>query len=514
MAISPRFAISIFCKACLVYHLRCRGLPSGFRLFAVGLFLILTFPRMTQPGMFSDGVVYASIARNMAEGRGSFWSPEYTKTVLTTFADHPPLGLGLEAVLFRIAGDHPYVERAYSLAAGSVLALLIVLLWRRAGPDPRGDWLPLIFWLLPSFVSWSIVNNMLDVTQAAFTTVAVLAAVAAMRTARHTTSGHERRGMWSALAGLTIAAAVLTKGPTGLFPLAVPAIYAATVDRRLWTRAAIATAAMLGVLAAASAALWSYPPAQEYAREYLRWQLLPSLSGQREAAESRWHFAAVFGSEIVARMGGLLLILWWAARRAVKPRPARSHDEWSSHGADLHGPRLALCFFCVGLSASLPIAISPKMMGHYLVPSIPMFAMACALFVWDGPLRRAFANHDGSRHTKYLAGAAGVLLIGAAFAIPFVRGPLEERDVPRLGALNLIGPALQPGEIVRTCPDAEGDWPLHAYLQRFLHVSMDAATPTPRQTFLRLLDRPCDVPAGCVLVRFAGDLELYACPAP
>jgi 4-amino-4-deoxy-L-arabinose transferase-like glycosyltransferase len=475
-------------------------------LFAAGLFLILTVPRMTQPGMFSDGVVYASIARNMAEGRGTFWAPEYTKTVLTVFHDHPPLGLALEASFFRVAGDHPWVERAYSLTAGLVLALLIVMLWRRMGPDKRGDWLPLVFWLLPSFVSWSIVNNMLDVTQAVFTTFAVLAAVTAMTSHRHL--------IWSALAGVAVSAAVLTKGPVGLFPLAAPAIYALIVDRNRAMRAAAVTAVMAGVPTLMAAALWQYPPARAAARADVDVQLLPSLSGQREVAESRWHFVEVFVLEIVARMGGLLAIAWMIARRlrsagtAVDAAQAREVPAHVRGDVPYFGRSMALFFLCVGLSASLPIAISPKMMGHYFVPSIPMFAIAGALFAY--PLR----TWRVPLWSAYVAGAVGLVLAVSAIALPIARGPFEERDVPRLGALDLIGPSLRPGEIVRTCPEAEGDWPLHAYLQRYLHVSMDAAAATPRPTFLRLLDRPCEVPAGCVLVRFAGDLEMYVCPAP
>jgi hypothetical protein len=60
------------------------------RLAVVTLLLALTLPRMAQRGMFSDGLVYATIARNMAIGVGSLWAPNYTQTAWSEFYEHPP----------------------------------------------------------------------------------------------------------------------------------------------------------------------------------------------------------------------------------------------------------------------------------------------------------------------------------------------------------------------------------------------------------------------------------------
>lgn len=496
MAISPRFAMSIFCKRFQVYHLGWEGLSASFRLLAASLLLILTVPRMAQPGMFSDGVVYASIARNMAEGHGSFWTPEYTKTVYPVFNEHPPLGFGLESIFFRVFGDHPFVERVYSLLFALIAISLIVLLWRLTGPDPRGDWLPLLFWLLPSVVTWSVVNNMLENTQAVFTTAAVLGAVTAMTM--------ESPWIVSALAGVAVGAAVLTKGPVGLFPLAVPALYALVVARERRGRALVVTAIMLVVLAIVGWQIWAQPWPRAYLQAYLHAQLMPSLSGQREVATSHWRFVELVGLDIVARMTALVIVIWALTARARRTDAAYAGRNSSSGDASA---RTAIFFLCVGLSASLPIAISPKMMGHYLVPSVPMFAMAGALFVWPWI---ASATGAWRGPSTYLPGAAGGLMIVGALALPFVRGPLEERDVTRLAALDLIGSSVPVGAVVRTCPEVRDNWPLHAYLQRFFHVSLDPSS-TPRTTFLRMTDRPCEIPKGCVLLRFADDLEIYAC---
>ena len=189
------------------------------RLAVVALLLALTIPRMAQRGMFSDGLVYATIARNMGIGVGSLWAPNYTQTAWTEFYEHPPLGLALEAVAFHALGDHLIVERFYSLLVLALHAVVIAGIWRRLLSAPL-DWLAVLFWLTPSIVSWGAVNNMLENTQALLTTTAVLLMLDATRasTAAATAIG-------SAVAGVAVVAAVLTKGPAGFFPLVAPLVF-------------------------------------------------------------------------------------------------------------------------------------------------------------------------------------------------------------------------------------------------------------------------------------------------
>ena len=231
------------------------------RLAVVALLLALTIPRMAQRGMFSDGLVYATIARNMGIGVGSLWAPSYTQTAWTEFYEHPPLGLALEAVAFRALGDHLIVERVYSLLVLALHAVVIAGIWRRLLPAPL-DWLAVLFWLTPSIVGWGAVNNMLENTQALLTTTAVLLMLDATRasTAAATAIG-------STVAGIAVVAAVLTKGPAGFFPLVAPLVFgwlllpptASAADRR---RRALAVLTPTLVVLVAGAMLAAYEPSR------------------------------------------------------------------------------------------------------------------------------------------------------------------------------------------------------------------------------------------------------------
>src|SRR5262245_54843672 len=189
--------------------------------------------------MFLDGVTYASIARNMAEGRGRFWEPFYTATIYPAFHEHPPLAFWLQSLWFRVLGDRWFVERLYCLAAAAIIATLIVVTWRSVYADQRNrqdqEWLAMVLWILAPVVSWSIVGNLLETTVCVFATAAVAAAVTQPGTPP---AAALIRGSVSALCVL---GAVLSKGPVGLFPLAAPLVFAAILpDRRrssLWSAA-------------------------------------------------------------------------------------------------------------------------------------------------------------------------------------------------------------------------------------------------------------------------------------
>src|SRR5262249_8887660 len=147
----------------------------------------------------------------------TFWAPTYTATIYPEFHEHPPLGFWLQSLWFKVIGDHLFVERLYTLTAACATGLVIVFLWRRVtrGTDAfQSEWLPFLLWIAVPLVSWSVVGNLLETTVSVFTTTAVLAVV--YGSGANSTGGAVAGG---AVAGLCVAAAALTKGPVGLFPL-------------------------------------------------------------------------------------------------------------------------------------------------------------------------------------------------------------------------------------------------------------------------------------------------------
>jgi 4-amino-4-deoxy-L-arabinose transferase-like glycosyltransferase len=257
-----------------------RGHAAMWFLTVAGL-AVAFLPRLTHRGMFFDGVTYAAISRNLAIGRGTFWDPHYTETLHPHFHEHPPLGLWLPSLGFRLLGDHLYVEGLYDALCALLMVALIVVIWKRTSsvrlkPDTTGvateNWLPVLLWIVPPVASWTIVGNLFETTLMVFTTAAVLMIVRAVQA-----EGWRAVG-WAAASGLAVAAAFMTKGPVALFPIVTPGVL------WIWGRCERSRAFGLGcvqwgTLTLVLAALLANDAARGSFAAYLEHQLNPALSG-------------------------------------------------------------------------------------------------------------------------------------------------------------------------------------------------------------------------------------------
>ena len=386
--------------------------PAIYRFLLVAILIALTVPRMTARGMFGDGLLYATIARNLSVGVGSFWKPALSATSYPVVYEAPPLGFALQSLAFRVFGDHFSVERVYSVLHVRRARAADRVIWRRLQP-PGLDWLPLLFWILPSIVTWGVVNNMLENTQAVATTAAVLMLFLAAQT-----RSSDRAAAWSLAAAALVVAAVLIKGPVGFFPLAVPFLLF------LWRRTdrprlAVMTAALFGGVGAAAVVLAAYEPSRNALTEYVQLQVLPSLRGEREINADPLATVRHLGLGVAARMAIVCGVFWMFGRGAGRP-------QWTT----------AMLFFSIALSASLPIAVSPKLAGHYFLPSVPFFALGFASLA-AAPASRLLGPAPGwHRRVPALLGAA---LLIASVAVPILHGSVEPRDEDLIRNLDVVG---------------------------------------------------------------------------
>jgi 4-amino-4-deoxy-L-arabinose transferase-like glycosyltransferase len=469
---------------------------TEFRLLTLAGCAAALVPRLAHRGMFLDGVTYAAIARNLAEGRGRFWEPYYTATIYPAFHEHPPLALWLESIWFRVLGDHWLVERAYCFAAAMLTASLIAIMWRALyergsprEPRERGDnaWLPIAFWMLAPVVSWSIVGNLLETTVCIFVT----AAVAALAIGGRGPIGSAIAA--GVISGLCVAAAVLSKGPVGFFPLAAPVIMALLPEHR---RATIpVTAAQWTTLTLCGVALYLMPSAHDSLARYVAEQLATALSGQRETSGSSITILVALLQAVWLPMSLGIGVSVIGARGWVPPS---SRDR-----------RIAIAFTLIGLAGTLPMLVSPKQSGHYLMPAVPFYAIGAAAL--SAGTVDAFASRlsagRGARVVRILALAVA---LGAVAAIWI---PAVERDPVRVADLDRLAAVAPRGAIVGICPAANADWLLHAWMQRRFAISLDAGEPHAHDWFLKSADHSSSCPpAACVPISDPGrELTLMRC---
>ena len=244
----------------------------------------MLFPVVLLRGMSLDGVTYATIARNLAVGIGDFWHPYYTATLLHPFHEQPPLGFLLEGMFFTVLGDRWWVERLYSVLTVVPTIGVLVLIWRRllaGAPYQRFSWLPILFWIVMPAWFWIYRHNYLENTLGMFTALAVYASLRA--------AGDRRWwAAWTILSAAALVAALGSKGPVGLFPAVTPVIAWLTLRRTSFSGAVGLQLALVAALAMLSGLVWMHQPAREFLSAYYDKQLLISLQGARETADSTW----------------------------------------------------------------------------------------------------------------------------------------------------------------------------------------------------------------------------------
>lgn len=450
---------------------------SGW-LFTVAWIGALALRRLVREGMFGDGLTYAAIARNLAEGRGSAWAPFFSHSFWLpydpggVFYGHPPLQFWLQAGLFRLFGDWLYVEKTYCGLLIGLTALLLARCWQRLVPADHPahglDWLPALVWFTFRTAEWASTQNLLDCTMSTLCLLAVWLLLEADG------SPLSRQVVLDALAGLALVGGLLTKGPVALHVLAVPFLVEGLFHRRFPVgRIFRRTATLLVVLGAVGAFLWQHEPARQFFSQYLRQQIVASLAGAREHAATlhpagRFYIVQVLILNPLPTVACGLVLRWVARRwRGAVPAPAEL-------------PRTVALGAGLTLAASLPITLSVKQYSHYLVPALPYAALALAAWLAP-PLLRLLASTDAlARHPRRvrLAGVIACLTV-VGYAARVAGQPFwNDRDL--ITDVHTLGRYVPKHTTVGVCADLMRNFAVHSYLQRYHRHELTELGRLPR----------------------------------
>ncbi len=425
-----------------------------FWLLTAAVFIALLLPVLVQQGMFLDGVTHACIAKNMANGLGGFSKPYYTPALDPVFFGQPPLALWLQSLFFTVFGDRFWVERLYSFFTAMLCAWGIVINWRlllkvtpleEVSLFSSPSWLPIFFWVTTPIVFWSYQNNMLECTMSVFVLFATYFA---------TKSVFEKRNGLLIVATLLTVAAVLCKGPVGFFPVAAP-VAAGLAFRPMSLTSAIARSALMLLLTLVILALViSFVPGmQQYFDLYLHKQLLPTLSGTPgRPVDSRYKMLFDLGSQLV--LPGIISVIFLAKRGFQHLTISKS----------------AQFFFLLGLAGSVPLIVSPKQSAHYLLPSMPFFALGfAAIFSKNVDWNESTTTKNKAFWEK----AAGLVLAGSIVVSLSFWGKYH-RDEARIRDIKAICAKVGAGAIVGVPLPLSSDWLSIAYFGRLGNVGLDS----------------------------------------
>ncbi len=221
-------------------------------------------------GMFLDGVYYATISKNLSNGLGSFW---FLPSIASSdvFHGHPPLAMGLQSIFFSIFGDSIYIERFYSLLTFIVTGFFIHLIWEEVIGKKYSlySWVVLFFWAIIPLNSWACSNNILENTMNIFVASSVFFLIKNIRT---------NDLVYIIISGVCLSLAFLSKGFTGLFPLSFFFLYYLVFPSMTFKEMIRRTLLLIASTLTPFLLLYVfYPPAIDSLSEYINVQVIDSL---------------------------------------------------------------------------------------------------------------------------------------------------------------------------------------------------------------------------------------------
>ncbi len=430
-----------------------------FYLIAIGYFLIRISPDFLSNGLFLDGLIYSTVSKNLSEGIGTFWNPYFTATCLSEFHEHPPLALGIQSIFFSLFGENRHIEKIYSFLTYVTVAFIILKIWRDSGH--KNGWIPLFLWFIIPEVSWACPNNLLENTLSIFTTLSVLFYMNSRRGEKY---------LFLFLSGLMLSLGFLTKGFVALFPWSIPFVFWLMLRKMTFKNMVSESLIMVFSTLVPLVFLMFLPEASSSLHKYIDKQVIGSIKDS-VTVESRFYIVGRLVSELIPAIIIVLIVLIYGYRRKNQIRI--KSDSF----------RYGIAFIVVGLTGVLPIMISQKQSGFYILPSLPFFAIGLAALI-NGQSEQLIGKiKSGTRSYKAFLWASCLFFLIGLFSILYFNNKFS-RDEIKLKDTYAIISAIPAGSVISIMPEMHDDWSLHGYYARFKGISLDPDPNTRRDYFV------------------------------
>ncbi len=416
---------------------------------------LLIVPSLIRKGLFMDGEIYSAIAHNLHIGKGSFWFPHWTGDVYNPFHQHPPLAFGLQSLYHDIFGSSLYTDRLFSFSMAIFAFILIGKIWKLFHNDEQSNlsFAPRLLWITVPVVFWCYMNNMLENT---ITLTCLLAVYALLKAGK---TNLKKGTLWYGLAAVCLLAGFLSKGPVALFPLGVPFLYDLIQKRYLeGIKRNLILAGMLAVVCVLMVLL--IPESKDSIETYINNQVQPSLKGEARVTHRTYILERLF-MELLPMIG--MILVYYFVR--IK--------QWSAIPKE--HKRQALFFLLLGLSASLPIMVSPKQLMFYIAPSMPYFALSASCLIMS-QLSKDMKALGQKRLWRpvVLSVASSVLLASIIWTMSNDGSYMRDEEI--LSDAELIGNYVPETTPVSMTSETGSLWMILAYLPRYYHLELYRAT--------------------------------------
>jgi len=422
-----------------------------FYLISIAVFLGIISPNLLSDGMFMDGLLYAALSNNLAQDIGSFWNLSLAQG-LGAFHEHPPLAFGIQSLFFRLFGDNIFIERIYSLSTFIITGYIITRIWNKITNSTyqKLAWLPLLFWVTIPLVTWSASNNMLENTMMIFTCLSIL----------YLLKSFEKRQVFNLiLSGLMLSLGVLTKGLVALFPLSFLLWVFVFSDKMKFKQLIFKTTILLFALIMPYVLLFIIiPESYDNLLAYFNRQVIRSID-IIQTVDSRFYIMWRLFKELIPII--LSVIIIWLFSKRNKSFSIKS--EWS------------LIFFALGLSGVIPIMISMKQSGFYLLATFPIFSIAFALLIMQNVnflVEKINTKSKGFRFFNYIS----FILILVSIALNIFHINKIGRDDDMVKDVYTVIQKVSKKSTISILPEMKNEHTLRNYFYRYGNIRLDPDT--------------------------------------
>ena len=423
-------------------------------------------------GMFFDGLTYSSISRNLSINEGTFWHPFYTETSYPKFYEQPPLLFWIQSFFFTILGKSKYVEKLFS-----ILVLLFILgasyLIIKEIAKPYQSTKRILKWSIAGFilsepVLWGITFNLLDSLLCLFCLMSVWSFLISIKT---------KRISWFFIGSFFSALGFFTKGLVAFFPCVVCSVYFLVFrSKNLSFLKSVVKALVLLLASILSVSfLIGFVLLNEDAyiniETYFNSHVIAAVTGQRTNISDS--LSIVYVVKYLSTSTIHLVLIGWFIKKVSTNR-----------GDSKNSFKIYTFLMILGLSASLPLAISSKIRNFYFIPSIPYFSMLFGFYCAGFSSSEVESKSVFSKFNYKLV--FSLVLVGAIFfRIFYTRG---YRDKAVIGLMKESVLETLKGKTIGTCKAMSEDYKLVAYIQRYHRISLK---PTKQRNW-KITGKLCD----------------------
>lgn len=431
-----------------------------FWLFTLSAILILIISQLVQDGIFMDGLLYVSVAKNLADGLGNFWEPHFSQTYYSTFREQPPLYFGLLAVFYKIFGTSMYVERLFCFLCLAFTLLYTHKIWKalffERDKFSKNSWLPILFYISIPICFWAYSNHVEETVMTLFVVMSIYYICKALF--------FDKKIYFNLiLAGICIFLASLTKGIQGLFPIAAVFCYW-MVNRQLFSfkKNIIYSTIITGVpVIIYSILIFFNNTIYTVFKLYFENRLGTSFNrADRQTAHYRFEIMARLFTEMIPVFILMLIIYLFSLKHKI------------AGPTDKKDFKAILWLLLIGLSGSIPLMITMEQRGFYLLTSLPFFVLAASVLVAD---RMGGLVEKINTNGKWYINIKIITIIVLLFSITYTLLKVGEtkRDKNLLADIYSIGKIVPYGSIISIPNEMERDHSTREYLIRYFYISTD-----------------------------------------